>query len=216
MRHFQRFTLGLLPVVFTWIILANGSAAQSVITIKLGTLNPQDAKAGFIVGITTGRQVDEKVDFGLGADLFIRQFTQESTVSTGSSAGGSTTTTIQTNIDYSMFGLPIMVHLNVIVMPNAVVKPYVGLAGGYELVFSREANYLTGNKDSRLYGGFGWQLMLGGEYALGSSSGMLAEVFYNGCTVKRSKGSNEAGFPLHEELDFSGFGFRVGVRFAGM
>ncbi len=192
------------------------ASAQSVITIKLGTFNPKDAQAGFIAGITTGRQVDERVSFGLGADLFVRQFTQESTVSVDTTISGNQVSQVQTQVDYSMFGLPIMVHLDVRLLPNRPLTPYVGLGAGYEILFSREANYLTGNKDSRLYGGFGWQLMVGGEYALGSSSGILGEIFYNGCTVKRNQGSNELGFPIHEELNFSGMGFRVGVRFGGL
>ncbi len=211
--------IGFIVICWVGILLGETPAqGQSLIIIKLGAFNPQDAKAGFIAGITTGRQVDEKVDFGLGVDLFVRQFTQKSVVGSGSSPGGSTTTTTQTDVDYSMFGLPIMVHLNIRLLPNSIVRPYVGLAGGYEILFSREANYQVtpAVKDSRLYGGFGWQLMLGGEYALGSSSGLLAEILYNGCTVKRSAGDNAVGIPTHEELDFSGLGFRLGVRIGGM
>lgn len=211
-RHYlQVCSLALLIAAF-----GLSASAQSVITIKLGTFNPQDAKAGFIGSLVYGRQVDERVDFGLGADLFIRKFKQEATVDTGITPGGTTVSDVQTMIEYSMYGLPIMAHLSVRILPNAIVKPYAELAAGYEIVFSREANYQVNVKDNRLYGGFGWQLMLGGEYGLGSSSGVLAEILYNGCTVKRGTGTNTAGFPTHEELNFSGFGFRVGFRLAGM
>lgn len=190
---------------------AGACAAQSVIAIKLGTFNPEDAKHGFIVGITTARQVDERVDFGLSADLFVRQFEQETTVGDDPSGG----TIKQTEIDYSMYALPIMVQFNVRILPEAVVKPYVGLSGGYEIVFSRERNYEDDIKDNRLYGGFGWRLMLGGEYPMGGASALLGEIFYNGCTVKRSKGTSGEGYPIHEELGFSGLGLRLGVRFGG-
>lgn len=204
-----------LLAILLLISFGGAASAQSVLYLKLGTFNPKDAKAGFIVGITTGRQVDEKVDFGIGADLFIKKYTQMTAVDSATSPGGTSTQTVQTDIEYLMYGLPIMLHLNVRFIPESVVHPYAGIAGGYELVFSREANYFTGNKDNRFYGGWGWQLMVGGEYSLGSSSGLLMELFYNGATVKRSKGSNELGFPLHEELNFSGFGFRVGARLGG-
>ena len=196
-------------------LLSEVGLAQSFVTVKVGSFNPQDAKAGLIVGISTGRQVDERVDFGLGADLFLRKFTQETTVE--DTAGGLIDPQqVQKEIDYSLYALPIMIQLNIRVLPQAVVIPYVGLAGGYEIVFSREANYITGDKDNRLYGGFGWQVMLGGEYPFGSASGVLAEIFYNGCTVSRNKGSSDLGFPISEELDFSGLGFRVGVRLSGL
>jgi len=205
---------GLITIALILMLTAAGQA-QSVIKIKIGTFNPRDAKAGFIGGISTGRQVDERVDFGIGADLFIRRFTEETEVSVDTSLEQTNPQIVQTNLAYSMYGLPIMVHIDVRILPDAAVIPYVGLAGGYELLFSREANYLEDKKDNRLYGGFGWQAMIGAEYPFGSSSAILGEIMYNGCTLSRSQGSSEAGFPLHEELDFSGLGFRLGFRLGG-
>lgn len=214
MRKFVMFVLVLLVLSA---LLNEVSLAQSFVTVKVGSYNPQDAKAGLIVGLSTGRQVDERVDFGLGADLFLRKFTQETTVQEEQTTpGGTTLQDVQKEIDYSLYALPIMIQLNIRILPQAVVIPYVGLAGGYEIVFSREANYLTGDKDNRLYGGFGWQLMLGGEFPFGRASGFLGEIFYNGCTVSRNKGSSDLGFPISEKLDFSGLGFRLGVRLAGL
>jgi hypothetical protein len=188
---------------------------QSALKIKAGIFNPRDAKAGFIVGIATGRQVDERVDFGIGADLFIRRFEQEEEVDTNTSTSQTDPEIYQTELSYSMYGLPIMVHLDVRILPDAPVIPYVGIAGGYELLFSREANYLEDDTDNRLYGGFGWQLLAGAEYPIGSASSILGEIMYNGSKLSRSQGSSAAGLPLHEELDFSGFGFRLGFRLGG-
>ncbi|MFH1862403.1 MAG: OmpW family outer membrane protein [bacterium] len=192
----------------------SGKAAQSVLDIKAGTFNPKDAKAGLLIGISTGKQVDERVDFGIGMDLFVRQFTQETAIE-AEIGGQSQSQLVQKEIDYSLFALPLMLRLNFYILPDLAFTPYVGLGGGYEILFSREANYITGEKDSRLYGGFGWQAWGGVQYQLGSNSALIAEVLYNGCTVKRGKGSSDLGFPVHEELDFSGLGFRAGVRLGG-
>ncbi len=208
-RLIDRFLLILLLIV----LCANQAIGQSVFSVKAGTFNPTDAKSGFFFGIATGRQVDERLDFSLGADLFIRKFTQKSTIDTTESSGLIDPEDLQTEIEYSLYALPITVQFTIRVLPNAVVKPYLGLAGGYEIVFSREVNYLYDIKSSRFYGGFGWQLMLGGEVPLGSASALLGEILYNNATVKRSKGSSEQGLPIHEELDFSGLGFRIGLRF---
>ena len=206
---------GLITIALILMLTAVGQA-QSVIKIKVGTFNPKDAKAGFIVGISTGRQVDERVDFGIGVDLFIRRFTQKSEVEIDTTSNNlEDPTTFKTDLSYSMYGLPIMVHIDVRILPNAIVIPYAGIAGGYELLFSCEANYLEDKKDNRLYGGFGWQATVGAEYPFGSASAILGEILYNGCTLSRSQGSSEAGFPLHEELDFSGLGFRLGIRLGG-
>ncbi len=188
------------------------SAAQSFLNLRVGTLNPKDTKSGLIFGLMSGRQVDERLDFGLSADLFIRKFTKESTVNE-EQGGQANVTEVQKEIDYSLWALPIMVQLNLHLIPGAVVEPYLGIAGGYEMVFSREANYQTDEKDSRFYHGFGWQLIGGGAYAIGASSAVTGEIFYNGSTVKRSKGKDDLGFPIHEEVNFSGLGFRIGLRF---
>jgi hypothetical protein len=197
------------------IVLFTGAAsAQTYLGIKIGTMNPKDTKAGFLIGLATGRQVDERVDFGLAADLFIRKFTQESDVGEVES-GEITGDIVRREIEFSMYALPIMAQLTINVMPNAVVEPYASISAGYEMVLSSEANYITDDKDSRFYGGFGWQLAAGAKYPLGFSSSILGEIFYNGATVKRSKGEDAAGFPIHEELSFSGLGFRVGVWLSG-
>ncbi|RJP77923.1 MAG: hypothetical protein C4524_07395 [Candidatus Zixiibacteriota bacterium] len=196
-------------LAFILATLAGPAAAQSVLLIKAGSYNPAEAKAGFMVGVVSGRQVDERVRFGLGADLFIRRFKQETEIS------GDPGTKL-TEISYSMYGLPLMAHLDVHFLPSLVVKPYAGLAGGYEIVFSREVNYLSNpdDKDNRLYGGFGWQLKVGAEYPFALSSAVLGEIMYNGCTVQRSAGEQE-GLPASEELRFSGLSFRLGVRLEG-
>lgn len=203
----NRLIYGALAVLLFIMLCVSCGFAQSVTNVKLGVFNPKDAKTGFIVGFTTGRQVDERLDFSLGADLFIRRFVQESTV------GSGIPSTVQTELSYSMYAMPVMVHLDFHILPYALIQPYIGVAGGYEILFSREANYITDEKKNRFYGGFGWQLMIGGAYPLGSASSLLAEVFYNGSIVARSKGTTEAGYPIHEELDFSGLGLRIGLRF---
>ncbi|MBU1882299.1 hypothetical protein KKA08_09690, partial [bacterium] len=159
-----------------------------------------------------GRAVDDRIEFGLTADLYIRKFKQETEVGPNPGSGG---TDIQTEIEYSMYALPIMAQLTVNIMPQAIVIPYAAVAVGYEMVYSSESNYELDETDRRFYGGFGWQLAIGGKYYIGSSSALFGELFYNGATVKRNKGSNEAGFPVSEELDFSGLGFRVGIWLGG-
>jgi hypothetical protein len=202
--------------LFTLLLVTFGAVAgqaQTYLGIKFGSLNPEDAKAGFLVGIATGKQVDERVDFGLAADLFIRRFSQETEVGEDPQSGG---TDVRQEISFSMYALPLMAQLTLNVMPGAMVEPYASISGGYEIVLSSESNYVTGEKDSRFYGGFGWQIALGGRYPLGYSSALLAEIFYNGATVKRSKGKDDYGFPIHEELNFSGMGFRLGFRLNGI
>ena len=199
-------------VTVVMLSLVTAASAQSFMHLKFGSFNPKGAKAGMIFGLTSGKQVDDRLDFGLSADLFIRKFTRESTVEDATTPGGTSTEEVQKEIDYQMWALPIMAQLTLHLMPDAVVQPYISIAGGYEIVFSKEANYETGDKDNRFYGGFGWQLIAGGAYPLGTSSAITGEILYNGATVKRSKGKDDLGFPIHEELDFSGFGFRLGLR----
>jgi hypothetical protein len=200
----------LIAAVLSLILCANLAWGAGV-NIKLGIFDPRGAKSGFIGGISTARG-DEMIDYGLGLDLFVRQYSDETVVDTSVSQGGNQTMTVRTNISYSMYGLPIMAHLTVRLLPGSVIRPYASVGAGYEIVFSREANYNQGvDPTNRLYGGFGLQFMIGGEYVLARTSSLLGEIFYNACTVRRGSGTTQ-GFPTHEELNFSGFGFRVGAR----
>jgi len=193
-------------------MLTEVTSAQTYLGIRVGSFNPEDAKSGLTIGINTGRAVDDHVEIGLAADLFIRKFSQETVVGNDPEGG----TLIQEEIEYSMYALPVMAQLTLNILPYAIVVPYAGLAVGYEMVYSSESNFELDETDRRFYGGFGWQVALGGKYYIGSSSAFFGELFYNGATVKRNKGSNEAGFPIREELNFSGLGFRVGFWLGGL
>jgi hypothetical protein len=49
------------------------------------------------------------------------------------------------------------------------------------------------------------------EYKLGSRSSIIGEGFYNSCKAKGDR-KKINGMPSWQEVDLSGFGFKVGVR----
>jgi hypothetical protein len=79
------------------------------------------------------------------------------------------------------------------------------------LLFDKYSNYRTGEKDSPKFSGFGWMARAGIEYKLGSRSSIIGEGFYNSCKAKGDR-KKISGMPSWQEVDLSGFGFKVGVR----
>lgn len=204
-----------LKILFVAFILtaisAGYSLAQSNLSIKLGEFSPKDGKSGFYGVLSTGGG-DPSVEYGIGVHVFYSNFTKTTLVGEGQIPGYSQPLP-QTRMDvsYKLFGLPLMLNLMVRLFPNSVIHPYGGVSGGYELLFTHEENHNLNVSDTRFYHGFGGQAFLGGEYDLGPTSDLLAEVFYNWSTPSRNV-SSSAGLPVSESFDFSGLGFRVGVR----
>jgi len=194
-------------------VLAQG--AKPFTQFRFGTLNPRDTKAGFILGVRTGRDFDQRVLVGFSADLFWKKYTEESSVYDTFTVGGVHYTERQRSVDYTTLILPLMVTIDVqIPVQNSPIKPYFGGGIGYQLLFNKENNYQDNVSDSRFYSGFGFQLEVGAEYQMSPSTGLTMEAFYNGCKAKRGGGTTQ-GLPTWEEVDISGMGFRLGLVLRG-
>jgi opacity protein-like surface antigen len=194
-------------------VLAQG--AKPFTQFRFGTYNPKDTKAGLILGVRTGRDFDQRVLVGFSADLFWKKFTRESAVNSDTTIGGVHYTTLQRSVDYTTLILPLMITIDVqIPVQNSPIKPYFGGGIGYQLLFNKESNYITGESDNRFYSGFGYQFEVGAEYQMSPSTGLTMEAFYNGCKAKRGSGTS-LGLPTWEEVDISGMGFRLGIVLRG-
>jgi hypothetical protein len=192
-----------------------GQGTKPFTQFRFGTLNPNDTKAGLILGVRTGRDFDQRVLVGFSADLFWKKFTRESTVSSDTTIGGVHYTTMQRTVDYTTLILPLMITIDVqIPVENLPIKPYFGGGIGYQLLFNKEDNYEQHISDSRFYSGFGFQFEVGAEYQMSPSTGLTLEAFYNGCKAKRGGGTS-LGLPTWEEVDISGMGFRLGIVLRG-
>jgi hypothetical protein len=216
MKRMQWLVYGLLlGISLIWCLPDSASAQRySATTLKLGYFNPKDAASGFIIGGNYGLVMDETVDVGLGFDVFRKTYRKDVALATKDYAQDIIQTTYQREIEMTTLVLPIMATISAKIPissfnPSAFLLVNGGL--GWELMFNTENNYKENKKESRFYNGFGFMLGVGALYQIGTNSAVLAELGYNGCRVSRNQKKVE-GLPVWDEVNISGFLFRVGIR----
>lgn len=191
-----------------------GAAQLRLSAIKLGFLDPKDAKAGFILGTEIADEVDESVSLGLSVNLFHKSFNATKPVADRSYPSGVHETTIEKQLEFNTTFLPIMAQATVFIPSTDGFGWYLGGGLGYEFLWNNEKNFETDDSERRFYKGFSWLVDTGLRYRLGSRSSLLFEVFYHHATVKRNKEESAAGLPVWSEVDLSGLGFRFGLGFS--
>jgi hypothetical protein len=189
------------------------SQTQTTTTFRFGQLNPKDAKSGLMLGFNHGVLVDERVDVGFSTDIFWKSYTKETLIDATTLGTSVTESTYMREIDFKTILLPIMATVNVRIPMEDYSPVFFILGGGigWEFLFNQEKNYTEDKEDKRFYNGFGYMLNAGVLYQIGSRSAILAELGYNGSKVSRSK-DTVAGLPVWNEVNVSGFMFRVGLR----
>lgn len=172
---------------------------------------PDGASAGFSLGGSVGNQFDEVVGLGIGTDIFWKNYRKDTFVADADYPSGVTVNTYETLVEYTTIIVPVMLEL----MINIPIESNFGAFGhgglGYEFLFNRERNYFTGDKDTRLYAGFTWQIGGGVMVKLGSASSLFVEGFYDHGKARRNLRGASEGLPIFEEVNLSGFGARLGL-----
>jgi hypothetical protein len=186
-------------------------AGGKSITIRGSYFAPEGADAGFALGGSVGRQFDEVVELGIGTDIFWKNYTKSTVISTQDLPSGITPITETHPIQYNTIIVPVMLEL-MIKIPIVSSFGAFGHGGlGYEFLFNRERNYYTGGKDTRFYSGFTWQIGGGVMVNLGSESSLFVEGFYDHGKPQRNLKEFIRGAPVFESVNLSGFGVRVGL-----
>jgi hypothetical protein len=201
----------LLLIIVAGTVLGQGGR---ILEIRAGYLNPKDAAAGMILGGSYGVTVDDRVDISLGLSYFHKKYVKDSEVADTNYVSGINERTVMRELEYSTTLLPITANVNVrFPLGNQGYNPkvywFAGASLAYEFLFNTENNYVS--KEKRNYRGWGWMARAGIEYALGSRSALLLEAFYNSSKVKRNQ-DEKLGFPVWDEVNVSGLGFRAGLR----
>ncbi len=179
--------------------------------VRVGYLNPKDAKSGFAIGASLGTAVDEAVSIGVAADLFRRHYVRTSAVATKDYESGLSETTVEKQVDYNTTILPVLAELLVKMRANRMLAYLLRGGLGYELLWNKEQNFEEGVSETRFYSGFTWQVGGGIMLRLGRRSDITGEVFYSSAEVSRNRAKTSAGLPVWDQVDLSGIGARVTV-----
>ncbi|MBN2088646.1 hypothetical protein JW964_03490 [candidate division KSB1 bacterium] len=201
-------------LIFIFTTVTAEARSLTASTIKIGTLNPKDAKSGFILGFNHGMVIDERVDVGFSADLFRKTYKKDVQIASQEYAQGINEKTYQREMEFTTMVIPLMATIDLkMPLSNYRPSPFLYIHGGlgWEMMFNSEKNYVDNTKESRFYSGFGYMVGAGLLYELGSRSAIIAELGYNGCRVSRDQKKVE-GLPVWDEVNISGLMLRIGIR----
>jgi len=188
---------------------APGFGSQS--QIYAGVFEPSTGnQQGFVLGIRGGPKLSPNLQIGAAFDWEHRSSTYGTVV--GSSAGPGGTVIVTREITSSSENtFPLMAYLQLSGSEKRAVVPYLGIAGGYEIVSLVATDYATSSYFSATYGGWGWQSWAGVRVPFSPHSGILAEVYTNQATAYRDVYDPYYGVTLRESVGLDGFGARFGL-----
>lgn len=185
-------------------------------SFRIGFYNPQDSKAGLMLGGTTGIDVDERVEINFSGDFFIRNYTDDKDINVQNTVGGNEIVTVLRTADISTYYIPIMGNVKIKIPYTENIVPYAGGGIGYAMawedIFIAADTTANSSKidDVNFYHGFAGNVNLGVNLPLGSKSNLYLETFYNWSVCKRNKKENATGITW-DELNMSGTGIRLGL-----
>ncbi|GAB4167561.1 MAG: hypothetical protein Kow00108_00010 [Calditrichia bacterium] len=210
MKKIMSFTI----LCLFWISSVTFSQNMSYSEFKVGLYNPKDAKAGWMFSYGTGKTIDEAFAWMIDFGLYAKKYSKTTNVADTSFSQINENTVVK-ELDFSTYLLPIMFKITFDrrIAPRSPLMMKGSAGIGYQFMWNKEQNYGTGDKESRFYHGFTYQLSFGAGFEMSSSAVLFGEVFYHGGKVKRNKTETVGGLPVWKEVDMSGPGIRVGINF---
>ena len=165
----------------------------------------------FASGLRFGPSVGA-VQLGIGADWYHESESERDVVGQSFQGGRPVTTThvlSRTSADL----VPVQAHLQLnLGGRSAGLFPYVGAAGGYQLLFLTAQDFETGETYEASFGGWGWQAFGGLGLRLASHAHLFGEAFMNTGNVERDVTDPASGATYREVTDTDGTGLRFGLN----
>jgi len=185
---------------------------QGFAQVHGGAFDPDgDPSSAAMFGLRAGSSIDERVQLGLGIDWSHRSDRHSIRVSSADLPGGGTS---ERRLELSRSNsdlMPIMAFLQVSPAGNVGFTPYLGIGGGYELLFVSAEDFETGDNFDATYGGWGWQAWVGAAFPLSGNVRLNGEIFTNQSEVSRDVDDPLSGLTYREIVDVDGAGFRAGL-----
>jgi hypothetical protein len=185
-----------------------GSRSTAFYQVHGGFLDPDGAQSSnALFGFRAGANMDQ-VQLGLGADWSHRSDEVSEVVQQVGLPSGNTGERRRKLASSSSNLFPSMAFLQLSPGAGMGVRPYVGVGGGYEVLFLSAEDFTTGDSFDATYGGWGWQAWGGLAIPLGGTTHLNAEVFRNSGEVGRDV--DDAGGRYREVVNVDGTGARFG------
>lgn len=200
-------------ILFFLLFLPVLSFAQlKSLSLKVGVYTPYDLKTGVMYGMDYGIIVNEHVTFLLGTDLYYKDITNESYLTSTEKLGVKIRSGERMS-EWTAWHLPITGKVRVeFPLEKSPIYPYVVAGIGYGVThvsYGMYSNYSEKPDESTLtyYGGV-WQLGGGILYNLNRNADLIFEIMQNSASFDKDEGYN-----YFSNLNSSGVAFRMGIHF---
>ncbi len=215
----MKYLCGLLVLFFCCQAFQEAAAQSQTLSFtefKFGSLRPEDTDAGLLLGVSTGRKLDDKLYWGIEVNYFNSSFRKETTIA-DSTGGGITFTQKEVELDFStrLLMLFFQVSYELKVGPDSPLYYRASGSGGWEFIWNRENNFIEGVERTRFFNGLGWQITTGMGVRISRAGLLFVDVMYNNARARKSETPRQ-GLPTSSEIDLSGLGFRVGINVIGV
>ncbi|MBL7191063.1 hypothetical protein ISS30_05155 [bacterium] len=202
-----------LSIVILFLLLSTAflgtAAAQSSETLRIGGFYPESIDDGVTFGFHLKRAIDERLDFGFSGDYFGKKYKSDTEIDTG-----GMTNTVITNFEETIIMIPLFLNLDYKLLLDYPIVPYIGGGAGYTLLWDKYDNYKSPYDEERdFYHGFAWQAYAGTTLQISSKAVLVLEGFYNNSKPSKKEEEDNSGRPVRTEIDVTGYGFRVGIKF---
>ena len=164
----------------------------------------------FIVGLRAGPMIDKRLQVGLMIDWVHQTKTLANVLSTSQGPGAITVSTQQDTARALLNLVPIMAFAQASGFGLLGLVPYVGAAGGYEVMVISADNFINGQSYEANFGGWGYQLYAGCGLPLGGRTRLNGELFVNEATLSKNV-TDANGVTAKQVVDMNGIGFRLGI-----
>lgn len=184
---------------------------RGVAQLHAGVLDPEGpAEIGFNMGFRAGHEVADMFQLGVGLDWRTKSGRVAPVQQRSVGPGGEIIVTEVEASHYSSNLLPVLLYAQ-LSGPKLRLTPYVGGAGSWQVLFLQADDYVTGQRFSATYSGWGWQVWGGASLRVVGRTKLIAEVFMNQATVGRDLYDPYTGVALRESISTDGVGARYGV-----
>lgn len=164
----------------------------------------------FIVGLRAGPMIDKRLQVGLMLDWVHQTKNLANVLSTTEGPGSITVKTQQDTARALLNLVPIMAFAQASGFGLLGLVPYVGAAGGYEVLVLSADNFVNGNSFEANFGGWGYQVYAGCGLPLGGRTRLNGELFVNQATLSKTI-TDANGVTAKQVVDLNGIGFRLGL-----
>jgi len=200
------------PPAYSRIQPSRGPTTFSQVHMGFMDINGVEAP-GFLVGFRAGLAADPMLQIGGGLDWRHRGDSDTQVISREPGPGGTDIVVHRDLARSSSDLVPLMATLQVGGGSSGAASPYVGIAGGIEVLHLSAEDFQTGAQFHGTFTGFGWQGFGGVAFPMSSQTRLNAEVFYNGGELSRDVDDPTTGETFRESVLVNGAGARAGFSF---